>query len=205
MGALRPLANHASCPATGQPSRVNWGAALDEHLGEYRVEPVMPVRRPADGTRPPSRRQALASLLAASCRNAIAHRRISSRRWTDSRSSEDPATAGELFRPLREWGACERSGIWSGSGGVCGDRSRHALAYVSAEVGQGGQSARSGQPWADKMLALPDFLTPGTNRAADPETLAGRLPAHEPIPGSTRLRCRGGTPTRHGRASVRQR
>ncbi|MFN3320271.1 MAG: DNA repair protein RecO [Allorhizobium sp.] len=162
----------------GNRLEVTWRARLDEHLGEYRVEPVMlRAGRLMETATAVYGVQALASLLRL-LPERDPHPHLFQALDVILDHLEDPATAGELFVRF-ELALLNDLGFGLDLEECAATGTRHDLAYVSPKSGRA-VSREAGQPWADKMLALPDFLTPGTNRAADPETLAAafRLTAY---------------------------
>ncbi|MFN3831165.1 MAG: DNA repair protein RecO [Allorhizobium sp.] len=154
----------------GNRLEVTWRARLDEHLGEYRIEPLaLRAGRLMESATAVYGVQALGSLLRL-LPERDPHPHLFEALDIILDHLEEPATAGELFvrfelALLNDLGfgldleECAATGL------------RNDLAYVSPKSGRA-VSREAGEPWADKMLALPDFLTPGTNRAADPESLA---------------------------------
>ncbi len=154
----------------GNRLEVTWRARLDEHLGEYRVEPLaLRAGRLMESATAVYGVQALGSLLRL-LPERDPHPHLFEALDIILDHLEEPATAGELFvrfelALLNDLGfgldleECAATGL------------RQDLAYVSPKSGRA-VSRAAGAPWADKMLALPDFLAPGTKQGADPESLA---------------------------------
>jgi DNA repair protein RecO (recombination protein O) len=154
----------------GNRLEVTWRARLDEHLGEYRVEPlVLRAGRLMESATAVYGVQALGSLLRL-LPERDPHPHLFEALDIILDHLEEPATAGELFvrfelALLNDLGfgldleECAATGL------------REDLAYVSPKSGRA-VSRAAGAPWADKMLALPDFLASGTKQGADPESLA---------------------------------
>jgi DNA repair protein RecO (recombination protein O) len=154
----------------GNRLEVTWRARLDEHLGEYRVEPLaLRAGRLMESATAVYGVQALGSLLRL-LPERDPHPHLFEALDVILDHLEEPATAGELFvrfelALLNDLGfgldleECAATGL------------REDLAYVSPKSGRA-VSRAAGAPWADKMLALPDFLSSGTRRGADPESLA---------------------------------
>jgi DNA repair protein RecO (recombination protein O) len=154
----------------GNRLEVTWRARLDEHLGEYRVEPLaLRAGRLMESATAVYGVQALGSLLRL-LPERDPHPHLYEALDIILEHLEEPATAGELFvrfelALLNDLGfgldleECAATGV------------REDLAYVSPKSGRA-VSRGAGAPWADKMLALPDFLASGTKQGADPESLA---------------------------------
>jgi DNA repair protein RecO (recombination protein O) len=154
----------------GNRLEVTWRARLDEHLGEYRIEPLMlRAGRLMESATAVYGVQALGSLLRL-LPERDPHPHLFEALDVILDHLEEPATAGELFVRF-ELALLNDLGFGLDLEECAATGSRHDLAYVSPKSGRA-VSREAGAPWAGKMLALPDFLTPGTNRAADPETLA---------------------------------
>ena len=149
---------------------VTWRARLDEHLGEYRIEPlVLRAGRLMESATAVYGVQALAALLRL-LPERDPHPHLFEALDVILDHLEEPATAGELFVRF-ELALLNDLGFGLDLEECAATGARNDLAYVSPKSGRA-VSREAGAPWADKMLALPDFLTPGTNRAADPESLA---------------------------------
>lgn len=154
----------------GNRLEVTWRARLDEHLGEYRVEPLaLRAGRLMESATAVYGVQALGSLLRL-LPERDPHPHLFEALDVILDHLEEPATAGELFvrfelALLNDLGfgldleECAATGL------------REDLAYVSPKSGRA-VSRAAGAPWAEKMLALPDFLAFGTKQGADPESLA---------------------------------
>jgi DNA repair protein RecO (recombination protein O) len=153
----------------GNRLEVTWRARLDEHLGEFRIEPLLlRAGRLMESATGVYGVQALASLLRLLPeRDPHAHLFAALDVILDH--LEEPAMAGELFIRF-ELALLNDLGFGLDLEECAATGARHDLAYVSPKTGRA-VSREAGAPWADKMLALPDFLTPGTNRAADPDSL----------------------------------
>ncbi|QGG89966.1 DNA repair protein RecO [Agrobacterium sp. MA01] len=154
----------------GNRLEVTWRARLDEHLGEFRIEPLMlRAGRLMESATAVYGVQALGALLRL-LPERDPHPHLFQALDIILDHLEEPATAGELFVRF-ELGLLNDLGFGLDLTECAATGTHHDLAYVSPKSGRA-VSREAGAPWADKMLALPDFLKPGTNRAADPDSLA---------------------------------
>jgi DNA repair protein RecO (recombination protein O) len=172
LGMVRSGRSRAMQPVLqpGNRLEVTWRARLDEHLGEYKVEPLaLRAGRLMESATAVYGVQALGSLLRL-LPERDPHPHLFEALDVILDHLEEPATAGELFvrfelALLNDLGfgldleECAATGL------------REDLAYVSPKSGRA-VSRAAGAPWADKMLALPDFLASGTKQGADPDSLA---------------------------------
>lgn len=156
---------------------VTWRARLDEHLGEFRIEPI---------------RQRAAQLMESATalygvQSMAALLRLLPERDPHPHLYEaldvildhlgEPAGAGELFVRF-ELAVLNDLGFGLDLGECAATGQRHDLAYVSPKTGRA-VSRDAGQPWADRMLRLPAFLGDG-GQGSSVEDLAAafRLTAH---------------------------
>ncbi|MCD1634519.1 DNA repair protein RecO [Martelella mediterranea] len=167
LGMVRGGRSRTMRPVLQPGNRVSlhWRARLSEHLGEFRVEPIeqraalLMLSAPAlHGV------QAMASLLRL-LPERDPHRHLCAAMEVIIAHLDDASAAGELFvrfelALLNELGfgldlaQCAASGVTTD------------LAYVSPKSGRAVSNA-AGTPYADRMLALPMFLRPDMNEAAD--------------------------------------
>ncbi|WP_288430661.1 DNA repair protein RecO [uncultured Agrobacterium sp.] len=157
---------------------VTWRARLDDHLGEYRIEPLqlraaqlMETATAVYGV------QAMGALLRF-LPERDPHPHLFQALDVILDNLSDPADAGELFvrfelAVLNDLGfgldltECAATGI------------RDDLIYVSPKTGRAVCRA-AGAPYANRMLALPPFLSEEQSKAADCQSLSAafRLTNH---------------------------
>ncbi len=171
MGLVRSGRSRTMQPVLqpGNLVEVNWRARLEEHLGEFKIEPLksraaalMENAVSVYGV------QAMAALL-----RLLPERDPHANLYQMLNVILDhfgvPVDAGELYirfeiAMLNELGfgldltACAATGV------------REELVYVSPKSGRA-VSRQAGEPWADKMLKLPQFLGGETNEAASAESI----------------------------------
>lgn len=171
LGMVRGGRSRRMQPVLQPGNRVDliWRARLDEHMGAFQVEPLeLRAARLFDSACAVYGIQTLA-----------AHLRLLPERDPHANLFEtlnlliehlqEPASAGELvvrfeLLILDELGfgldlsECVATGV------------REDLTYVSPKSGRA-VSRAAGEPWADRMLALPQFLRPNSGLRADPETV----------------------------------
>ncbi|ABR59549.1 DNA repair protein RecO [Sinorhizobium medicae] len=179
LGLVRSGRSRAMQPVLqpGNSVEVVWRARLDEHLGEFRVEPLqLRAARLIETATSVYGIQALGSLLRL-LPERDPHPHLYEALAVIVDHLQDPADAGELFvrfelAVLNDLGF----GLDLSRCGATGARSE--LVYVSPKSGRA-ICREAGAPYAERMLALPDFLS-GQNRAADHESLAAafRLTAY---------------------------
>ncbi|TCV72833.1 DNA replication and repair protein RecO [Neorhizobium sp. R1-B] len=172
MGLVRSGRSRAMQPVLQPGNRVEavWRARLDEHLGEFKLEPVrlraaklMETATAVYGV------QAMGALLRL-LPERDPHPHLFEALDVILDALDDPADAGELFvrfelAVLNDLGfgldltECAATGI------------TEDLVYVSPKTGRA-VSRAAGAPYADRMLALPGFLGEGAANAADRESMA---------------------------------
>lgn len=172
MGLVRSGRSRAMQPVLQPGNRVEavWRARLDEHLGEFKLEPVqlraaklMETATAVYGV------QAMGALLRL-LPERDPHPHLFEALDIILDALDDPADAGELFvrfelAVLNDLGfgldlsECAATGI------------AEDLVYVSPKTGRA-VSRAAGAPYADRMLALPGFLGDGVAKAADRESMA---------------------------------
>ncbi len=180
MGLLRNGRSRSMQPVL-QPGNlvdVTWRARLDEHLGNFQIEPVsfraatlMETASAVYGV------QALASLLRLLPeRDPHPHLYDALNVILDHLTEE--GAAGELFVRF-ELAVLDDLGFGLDLSACAASGSREDLVYVSPKSGRA-VSRQAGLAWADKMLPLPEFLKEGTRLAATRQTLneAFRLSAY---------------------------
>jgi DNA repair protein RecO (recombination protein O) len=180
LGMVRSGRSRSMQPVLQPGNRVEavWRARLDEHLGEFKLEPIqlraaklMETATAVYGV------QAMGALLRL-LPERDPHPHLFEALDIILDAMDDPADAGELFvrfelAVLNDLGfgldltECAATGV------------RQDLVYVSPKSGRA-VSRDAGAPYHDRMLALPDFLGDGAARSADRETMAAafRLTGH---------------------------
>lgn len=154
----------------GNQVQLTWRARLDEHLGTFQVEPLV--------------LNAARLLGSAAClygmQTLAAHLRLLPER--DPHAGlysalcvmighlDDPAVSAELMVRF-ELLLLDELGFGLDLTRCAATGSRNELAYVSPKTGRA-VSREAGQPWHDRLLALPAFLREGSREAADAESLA---------------------------------
>jgi DNA repair protein RecO (recombination protein O) len=153
----------------GNEVEVTWRARLDEHLGDFRIEPVkLRAARLMETATAVYGVQAMGALLRL-LPERDPHPHLFEALEVILDNLHNPVDAGELFvrfelAVLNDLGfgldlsECAATGI------------RTDLAYVSPKSGRA-VSRDAGEPWADKMLLLPAFLSVEKNHAADFDSL----------------------------------
>lgn len=172
LGLVRSGRSRSMQPVLQPGNRVDviWRARLDDHLGEYRIEPLqlraaqlMETATAVYGV------QAMAALLRL-LPERDPHPHLFEALDVILDNLSDPADAGELFvrfelAVLNDLGfgldleECAATGL------------RDDLIYVSPKTGRA-VSRGAGAPYASRMLALPQFLNKENSKAADSESLA---------------------------------
>jgi DNA repair protein RecO (recombination protein O) len=153
----------------GNSVEVTWRARLDEHLGEFRVEPVeLRAGRLMETATAVYGVQAMAALL------RFLPERDPHPHLYDALSVildhlHEPADAGELFVRF-ELAVLNDLGFGLDLTACAATGTRDDLRYVSPKSGRA-VSADAGAPWADRMLALPPFLGDESRHAADAAAL----------------------------------
>lgn len=149
---------------------VTWRARLDEHLGQFQIEPVnfraamlMESAAAVYGV------QALASLLRL-LPERDPHPHLFEALNVIVDHLNEPAAAGELYVRF-ELAVLDDLGFGLDLSECAATGTRDELVYVSPKSGRA-VSRLAGQAWADKMLPLPEFLKEGTRLAANRQTLA---------------------------------
>lgn len=171
MGLVRGGRSRRLQPLLQPGNRVEaiWRARLDEHLGTFQVEPVaLRAARLMERATSVHGVQAMAALL------RLLPERDSHPHLFDALdvildSMDDPADAGELFVRF-ELALLEDLGFGLDLTECAATGSREELAFVSPKTGRA-VSQPAGEPYADRLLALPAFLAVRNGPAADRESL----------------------------------
>ncbi len=157
---------------------VTWRARLDDHLGEYRIEPLQlraaQLMETATAVYGVQAMGALLRLLPERDPHPHLYRALDV--ILDNLS--DPADAGELFVRF-ELAVLNDLGFGLDLSECAATGRRSDLIYVSPKTGRAVCRA-AGAPYADRMLALPPFLQDGEAPSADCQSLSAafRLTNH---------------------------
>lgn len=156
----------------GNAVEVTWRARLDEHLGEFRMEPVeLRAARLMETATAVYGVQAMAALLRLLPeRDPHPHLYTSLSVILDH--LHDPKDAGELFVRF-EIAVLEDLGFGLDLARCAATGSRDDLAFISPKSGRA-VSRTAGLPYAERMFALPPFLSQ-EGQAADRDSLREAL------------------------------
>ncbi|MBB4228244.1 DNA repair protein RecO [Rhizobium mongolense] len=172
LGLVRSGRSRAMQPVLqpGNEVDVIWRARLDEHLGEFRVEPLrlraaqlMETATAVYGV------QAMGALLRL-LPERDPHPHLYDALEVILDNLHNPADAGELFVRF-ELAVLNDLGFGLDLAECAATGARTDLAYVSPKSGRA-VSRSAGAPWADKMFVLPGFLRTDGNDAADFDSLS---------------------------------
>ncbi len=153
----------------GNEVEVTWRARLDEHLGEFRIEPLtLRAARLMETATAVYGVQAMGALLRL-LPERDPHPHLFQALEVILDNLHNPADAGELFVRF-ELAVLNDLGFGLDLTECAATGARSDLAYVSPKSGRA-VSRAAGAPWADKMLLLPPFLSGEENRAADLDSL----------------------------------
>ncbi|MFN7102118.1 MAG: DNA repair protein RecO [Pseudorhizobium sp.] len=172
LGIVRSGRSRTMQPVLQPGNRVEvvWRARLDEHLGEFKLEPVkLRAARLMETATSLYGVQAMGALLRL-LPERDPHPHLYEALDVILETMDDPVDAGELFvrfelAILNDLGygldlaECAATGV------------RDDLLYVSPKSGRAVCGA-AGAPYADRLLALPSFLKEGTRIAADAASMA---------------------------------
>lgn len=172
LGLVRAGRSRTMQPVLQPGNRVDatWRARLDDHLGEYRIEPLqlraaqlMETATAVYGV------QAMAALLRL-LPERDPHPHLFDALDVILDNLSDPADAGELFVRF-ELAVLNDLGFGLDLDECAATGLRDDLIYVSPKTGRA-VSRAAGAPYASRMLALPQFLSKENSKAADSESLA---------------------------------
>ncbi|KWV56402.1 MULTISPECIES: DNA repair protein RecO [Rhizobium] len=172
LGMVRSGRSRAMQPVLqpGNEVEVTWRARLDEHLGEFRIEPLtLRAARLMETATAVYGVQAMGALLRL-LPERDPHPHLFEALEVILDNLHNPADAGELFVRF-ELAVLNDLGFGLDLTECAATGSRSDLAYVSPKSGRA-VSRTAGAPWADKMLLLPPFLNSEENRAADIDGLS---------------------------------
>ncbi|TDK37161.1 DNA repair protein RecO [Rhizobium deserti] len=171
MGLVRSGRSRAMQPVLQPGNRVEvvWRARLDEHLGEFKLEPVrlraaklMETATAVYGV------QAMGALLRL-LPERDPHPHLFEALDIILDALDDPSEAGELFVRF-ELAVLNDLGFGLDLSECAATGARQDLVYVSPKSGRA-VSRAAGAPYAQRMLALPSFLGEGASAAADRESM----------------------------------
>ncbi|MDQ0133410.1 DNA repair protein RecO (recombination protein O) [Neorhizobium galegae] len=172
LGLVRSGRSRAMQPVLQAGNRVEavWRARLDEHLGEFKLEPVrlraaklMETATAVYGV------QAMGALLRL-LPERDPHPHLFDALDIILDAFDDPSDAGELFVRF-ELAVLNDLGFGLDLTECAATGGRQDLIYVSPKSGRA-VSRAAGAPYADRMLALPGFLSEGAASAADRDSMA---------------------------------
>lgn len=154
----------------GNSVEVTWRARLDEHMGEFRIEPVeLRAARLMETATSVYGIQALGALLRL-LPERDPHPHLYDALTVIVDHLADPADAGELFVRF-ELAVLNDLGFGLDLTECVATGTRTELVYVSPKSGRA-VCREAGERYAERMLALPDFLSAEARRAADHDSLA---------------------------------
>ncbi|WP_275790008.1 DNA repair protein RecO [Pararhizobium gei] len=155
----------------GNEVEVTWRARLDEHLGEFRIEPVrLRAARLMEAATSVYGVQAMGALLRL-LPERDPHPHLFEALDVILENLHDPRDAGELFVRF-EIAVLNDLGFGLDLLECAATGARSDLIYVSPKSGRA-VSRQAGAPYADKMLSLPAFLSKeGRAHAADYDSLS---------------------------------
>ncbi|SEK63363.1 DNA replication and repair protein RecO [Xaviernesmea oryzae] len=171
LGIVRGGRSRAMQPVLqpGNLVELTWRARLDEHLGEFRIEPIrLRAAKLMEAATSVYGVQALAVLLRL-LPERDPHPHLFEALDVILDHMEDPAEAGELFIRF-EIAVLNDLGFGLDLSQCAATGGNDDLAYVSPKTGRA-VSRSAGEPYADKLFALPPFLT-RTGGGADFSALA---------------------------------
>ncbi|CDN47161.1 DNA repair protein RecO [Neorhizobium galegae] len=172
LGLVRSGRSRAMQPVLQAGNRVEavWRARLDEHLGEFKLEPIrlraaklMETATAVYGV------QAMGALLRL-LPERDPHPHLFEALDIILDAFDDPSDAGELFVRF-ELAVLNDLGFGLDLTECAATGGRENLVYVSPKTGRA-VSREAGTPYADRMLALPGFLSEGAASAADRDSMA---------------------------------
>jgi len=171
LGLVRSGRSRAMQPVLqpGNEVEVTWRARLDEHLGEFKLEPVrLRAARLMEAATSVYGVQAMGALLRL-LPERDPHPHLYEALDIILENLHDPRDAGELFVRF-EIAVLNDLGFGLDLAECAATGTQDDLIYVSPKSGRA-VSRDAGAPYADKMLALPAFLAAGGSHAADHDSL----------------------------------
>jgi DNA repair protein RecO (recombination protein O) len=172
LGLVRSGRSRAMQPVLQPGNRVEavWRARLDEHLGEFKLEPVqLRAARLMETATAVYGVQAMGALLRL-LPERDPHPHLFEAMDIILDAMDDPSDAGELFVRF-ELAVLNDLGFGLDLSECAATGVRNNLVYVSPKTGRA-VSEEAGAPYATRMLALPTFLGEGRTASADSESMA---------------------------------
>jgi DNA repair protein RecO (recombination protein O) len=172
MGLVRGGRSRSMQPVLQPGNRVEavWRARLDEHLGDYKLEPVnLRAARLMESATALYGVQAMGSLLRL-LPERDPHPHLFEALDIILDHMDDPAGAGELFVRF-ELAVLNDLGFGLDLAECAATGALEDLIYVSPKSGRA-VSRAAGAPYADRLLTLPGFLAPDAKHSVDPQSLA---------------------------------
>ena len=172
LGLVRSGRSRAMQPVLQPGNRVEavWRARLDEHLGEFKLEPLrLRAARLMETATAVYGVQAMGALLRL-LPERDPHPHLYEALDVILETMDDPADAGELFVRF-ELAVLNDLGYGLDLTECASTGTREDLQYVSPKSGRA-VCRQAGTPYADRLLALPPFLNEDARAAADPESMA---------------------------------
>ncbi|MBT9368523.1 DNA repair protein RecO [Rhizobium sp. CSW-27] len=171
MGLVRGGRSRSMQPLLQPGNRVEavWRARLDEHLGDFRLEPLhLRAARLMENATSVYGVQAMGALLRL-LPERDPHPHLFEALDVILDHMDDPAGAGELFVRF-ELAVLNDLGFGLDLTACAATGTSEELIYVSPKSGRAVCRA-AGAPYADRLLALPAFLVAPTSRRLDRDTL----------------------------------
>lgn len=172
LGLVRSGRSRAMQPVLQPGNRVEavWRARLDEHLGEFKLEPLrLRAARLMETATSVYGVQAMGALLRL-LPERDPHPHLYEALDVILETMEDPADAGELFVRF-ELAILNDLGYGLDLAECAATGLRNDLVYVSPKSGRA-VCRTAGAPYADRLLTLPAFLREGARGAADTAGMA---------------------------------
>jgi DNA repair protein RecO len=172
LGLVRSGRSRSMQPVLQPGNRVDavWRARLDEHLGEFKLEPLrLRAARLMEQATSVYGVQAMGALLRL-LPERDPHPHLYEALDIILETMDDPADAGELFIRF-ELAILNDLGYGLDLAECAATGSQEDLRYVSPKSGRA-VCGEAGAPYADRLLALPAFLREGSNAGADPASMA---------------------------------
>lgn len=154
----------------GNEVALTWRARLDQHLGTYQIEPTqLRAARLMESATAVYGVQAMAALLRL-LPERDPHPHLYEALGIILENLHLPESAGELFIRF-ELAMLDDLGFGLDLTQCAATGTTRQLSFVSPKTGRA-VCLEAGLPWADKMLALPDFLAKGSSLSASQDSLA---------------------------------